>query len=196
MEAFGPPLSFLEEARMVPPLETDRLTLRPLELADAEQVQHIFPHWGVVEFLANQVPWPYPADGALVYYRDVALPAIAEGREWQWTLRLKTAPERIIGAIALFNNQTNNRGFWLGVPWQRQGLMTEAVKIVTDFWFNDLGFQTLRVPKAAANIGSRKISESMGMRVVAIEEKDYVSGRLATEVWEITAEEWRAHRRP
>ena len=181
---------------MVPPLETDRLTLRPLELADAGQVQLIFPHWGVVEFLANQVPWPYPADGALVYYRDVALPAIAEGREWHWTLRLKTAPARIIGAIALFNNQTNNRGFWLGVPWQRQGLMTEAVAVVTDFWFNDLGFQTLRVPKAAANIGSRKISESMGMRVVAMEEKGYVSGRLASEVWEITAEEWRAHRLP
>lgn len=179
---------------MVPLLETARLLLRPLALADAEQAQRIFPHWGVVEFLANRVPWPYPADGTLSYYRDSALPAMARGVEWHWTLRLKTSPGQMIGAIGLFNNQTNNRGFWLGVPWQRQGLMSEAVDVVTDFWFNDLGFPLLRVPKAAANIGSRRISEKTGMRVVAVEEKDYVSGRLATEIWEITAEDWRKHR--
>ena len=110
-------------------------------------------------------------------------------------IRLKSAPEQIIGAIGLFDNATNNRGFWLGVPWQRQGLMPEAATAVTDFWFNDLGFPVLRVPKAMANRGSRRISEMTGMRIVAVEEKDYVSGRLPTEIWEITAEEWRLHRR-
>jgi ribosomal-protein-alanine N-acetyltransferase len=180
---------------MTPPLETARLILRPLELADAAQAQRIFPHWGVVEFLANHVPWPYPDDGALSYYRDQALPAMARGEEWHWTLRLKTDRDQMIGTIGLFNNQANNRGFWLGVPWQRQGLMTEAAEVVTDFWFNHLGFPVLRVPKAVGNIASRKISESNGMRVVALEQKDYVGGRLATEVWEITAAEWRHHRR-
>ena len=57
-------------------------------------------------------------------------------------------------------------------------------------WFWDL----LRVPKAVANTASRRISEKNGMRVVAVEEKDFVSGRYLSEVWEITAEEWRAHR--
>jgi ribosomal-protein-alanine N-acetyltransferase len=179
---------------MVPQFETARLLLRPLELADAAQVQRIFPHWGVVEFLANHVPWPFPGDGVLTYYRDNALPAMERGEEWHWTIRLKSAPEEIIGAIGLFHNTSNNRGFWLGVPWQRQGLMSEAVTAVTDFWFDDLGFPRLRVPKAIANHGSRRISEMTGMSVVATEEKDYVSGRLPTEIWEITAEEWRCHR--
>jgi hypothetical protein len=30
------------------------------------------------------------------------------------------------------------------------------------------------------------------MRMVAVEERDYVSGCLPTEIWEITAEEWNA----
>ena len=188
-------LAHCYDAPMVPPLETARLILRPLALADAEQVQRIFPHWGVVEFLANHVPWPYPGDGVLTYYRDAALPAVVRGEEWHWTIRLKSAPEQIIGAIGLFDNAGNNRGFWLGVPWQRQGLMPEAVDVVTDFWFNDLGFAVLRVPKAIANRASRRISEQTGMRIVGVEEKDYVSGRLPTEIWEITAEEWRSHRR-
>jgi [ribosomal protein S5]-alanine N-acetyltransferase len=179
---------------VVPWLETRRLHLRPLELADAEQTQRLFPHWEIVRFLASHVPWPYPEDGALTHYRDHALPAMERGEAWHWTVRLKTDPGQLIGSIALVKHATNNRGFWLGLPWQGQGLMTEAADAVTDYWFDILDFPVLRVPKAAANLASRRISEKSGMRVIAVEERDYVGGRMLTEIWEITAEEWRAHR--
>ena len=68
--------------------------------------------------------------------------------------------------------------------------MTEACEAVNDFWFNTLKFSVLRAPKAIANVASRRISEKSGMRIVAREERDYVCGRLPTEIWEITAEEW------
>jgi [ribosomal protein S5]-alanine N-acetyltransferase len=175
-------------------LETNRLLLRPLELADAEQAQRLFPKWEIVKFLTNRVPWPHPEDGALAHYRDEALPAMARGDRWVWSLRLKSAPERLIGSISLMKGETNNRGFWIGLPWQGQGLMSEAAEAVTDYWFDELGFAVLRVPKAAANAASRRISEKQGMRVVAEEERDYVGGRFLTEIWEITAEEWRARK--
>jgi RimJ/RimL family protein N-acetyltransferase len=111
-----------------------------------------------------------------------------------WTLRLGIAPDQLIGAISLFRSETDNRGFWLGLPWHRQGLMTEACDAVTDYWFEVLKFPVLRVPKAIANAGSRRISEKQGMRVIATEDRDYVSGRLPSEIWEITAEEWRRRR--
>ena len=50
--------------------------------------------------------------------------------------------------------------------------------------------------KAAANVASCRISEKSGMRIVAREERDYVSGRLPTEIWEITADEWNARNKP
>lgn len=176
---------------MTPTLQTPRLVLRPLELADADHAQVLFPHWEIVRYLRKIVPWPYPSDGAYVYYRDVALPAVARGDEWAWTLRLKSNPGQLIGAISLFRNETDNRGFWLGLPWHRQGLMTEACNAVTDYWFEALRFPVLRVPKAIANAGSRRISEKQGMRIIGREDRDYVSGRLPSEIWEITAEEWR-----
>jgi [ribosomal protein S5]-alanine N-acetyltransferase len=175
----------------IPSLETPRLVLRPLELSDAEQTQKLFPQWEIVKFLAAVVPWPYPQDGAFTYYRDQAVPAMARGDEWHWSLRLKSDPQRLIGAIALRRGEKKNRGFWLGLPWHRQGLMTEAVEAVTDYWFNELGFPVLRAPKAVVNAASRRISEKHGMRVIAVEQGNYVSGPLPTEVWEITAEEWR-----
>jgi RimJ/RimL family protein N-acetyltransferase len=176
---------------MIVTLETPRLILRPLELADAEQAQKIFPHWEVVRYLSKAVPWPYPPDGAYTFYRDMALAAMERGEAWHWTLRLKTNLEQMIGSIALRKEENKNRGFWIGVPWQRQGLMTEACEAVTDYWFNVLGMAVLRVPKAIANTGSRRISERQGMRVIGIEDRDYVSGRFPSEIWEITAEEWR-----
>ena len=179
---------------MTPVLETSRLILHPLELADAKQVQVIFPKWEIVQYLNRRVPWPYPDDGAETFYREVALPAIRRGEEWHWTLRLKVEPDRIIGAIALMTIGKDNRGFWLGSPWHGQGLMTEACNAVTDFWFETLQFPVLCTGKAVANTASRRISQKQGMRVVATEERDYVCGRLPTEVWEITADEWRAHR--
>lgn len=180
---------------MTPTLETPRLLLKPLELADADQAQKLFPQWEIVRYLATHVPWPYPSDGAYKFYRDVALPDMERGNAWYWTLRLKSNPGQLIGTISLIRGETDNRGFWIAPPWQGQGLMSEACDAVTDYWFNALKFPVLRVPKAIVNAASRRISENQGMRVVATMERDYVSGRFVAEVWEITAEEWHARRR-
>ncbi|HZS57687.1 MAG TPA: GNAT family N-acetyltransferase [Gemmatimonadaceae bacterium] len=177
-----------------PTLETRRLELRPLQLEDADQIQLIFPRWEIVRYLTNSVPWPYPPDGALQYCRDFALPAMQRGDEWHWTLRLKEHRSQVIGCISLMRSDSHNRGFWVGQPWQGQGLMTEACDVVTDYWFDVLQFPRLRVPKAAANAASRRMSERQGMRLIGSEEHDYVSGRLPADLWEITAAEWRTYR--
>ncbi len=176
---------------MTPTLETQRLWLQSLQLSDADQIQEIFPHWEVVRFLAGRVPWSYPPDGARTYCRDIALPAAERGDAWHWTLRLKSNPAQLIGSISLLKTENHNRGFWLGLPWHGQGLMGEACDAVTDYWFETLKFPVLRVAKAIDNTASRRISVSQGMRVVATEEREFVSGRFPSEIWEITAEEWR-----
>jgi ribosomal-protein-alanine N-acetyltransferase len=177
---------------MMPEGKTERLILRPLTLADADQIQAIFPHWQIVRHLMNVVPWPYPADGARQFCEEIALPQAERGEAWHWTLRLHSDPERVIGALNLRKGDANNRGFWLGLPWQRQGLMSEACVWANDVWFDTLDFKLLRVSKAIENAASRRISEKQGMRIVGIAIKEYVSGRLPSEIWEITADEWRA----
>ena len=129
---------------------------------------------------------------ALEYCRDIALPQADRGEAWHWTLRLMEEPGQVIGAISLTKGDDDNRGFWLGVPWRGRGLMSEACAAVNDFWFDTLGFPVMRIPKAEPNTASRRISQKQGMRVVAQFEKDFVCGRLPAEIWEITADEWRA----
>jgi RimJ/RimL family protein N-acetyltransferase len=120
---------------MLPDAETGRLILRPLAFEDAERIQQIFPHWEVVRYLNRIVPWPYPANGAQQYLKEVALPAMERGEEFHWTLRLKSDPQLVIGAITLRTSKEVHRGFWLGSSWRRQGVMMEAAAWANDFWF-------------------------------------------------------------
>lgn len=176
---------------MIPELETVRLLLKPLTIEDAAQIQELFPRWEIVKYLNAVVPWPYPPDGAEHFLREIALPEMARGESWHWTIRVKTALPQLIGMISLTTKPAGNRGFWLDPRWQGKGLMTEACDTVTDYWFEVLRQPLLSVPKAIANEASRRISVKQGMRIVSREERDYVCGRLPSETWEITAEEWR-----
>jgi ribosomal-protein-alanine N-acetyltransferase len=178
----------------MPALETERLHLAPLTLADAPAIQLRFPRWEIVRWMDAVIPWPYPDDGAVTYLTKVSLPAIARGEAWHWTLRPKTAPGELIGVISLMDQADNNRGLWLSPEWQGRGLMTEASDAVTDYWFEELGREVLRVPKARDNGPSRRLSERRGMRVVGTFPKATVSGEHISELWEITRDEWRAGR--
>ncbi|MDH0304344.1 MULTISPECIES: GNAT family N-acetyltransferase [unclassified Pseudomonas] len=173
-----------------PELKTVRLLLRPLRLSDAEPIQDLFPHWEVVRYLNAQVPWPYPADGALHYLRDACLPAMAAGREWHWSIRLLDRPEQLIGSISLMDQPDNHRGFWVAPAWQGQGYITEACEVIDAFWFLTLRREVMRVPKALPNEASRRVSQRGGMQLLRTGYGDFVSGRLPQEIWEITRQQW------
>ncbi len=172
-------------------LETDRLLLHPLTLADAPAIQAVFPIWEIVRWLTARVPWPYPDDGAETYVSQVALAGMAAGTAWHWSIRRKVEPDRLIGVVSLMDVEDDNRGFWIDPAWQGQGFATEASDAVTDFWFGDLGKEVLRVPKAVANPASRRISEKRGMQVVRRLQLPLVSGLAAAELWEIDRTTWR-----
>jgi ribosomal-protein-alanine N-acetyltransferase len=173
---------------------TDRVVLRPVSLADSAAVQAELPQWDVVKYLTAGMPWPYPSDGALRLLRDVTLPAVARKQEWAWAIALPTDPARLIGMVSLMTRADDNRGYWLGLDWQRRGLMTEVSAMVIDYWFDVLGFTVLRESKALANTPSLRLSRRHGMRLIRIEERAFVSGTLPAGIWEITADEWRARR--
>lgn len=180
---------------LIRPLATERLILAPLTPADVPAIQERFPVWAVVRWMDGVIPWPYPDDGAQTYLTQIALPAMAAGEVWHWTLREKHAPGELIGVVSLMDKVDDNRGFWLAPSHQGRGLMTEASTAATDFWFEDLNRPVLRAPKAVDNIASRRVSDKQGMRVVGSFRKALVCGECDMELWEITQAEWRDRRR-
>ena len=176
----------------VPRLQGDRIALEPLVLADSHAIQRLFPHWEIVRYLSHGMQWPYPADGARRLLQEVTFPSVAQGIEWAWSIRLNGKQGPLIGVISVADRPNDNRGFWLGLDWHGQGLMTEACKLATDYWFDVLGFPVMRVSKAMANMPSRRLSEREGMRLIQVGPRDFVSGRMPAGIWETTAAQWRS----
>jgi hypothetical protein len=68
-------------------------------------------------------------------------------------------PAQHIGCISLMMGK-HNRGL-ARIALAAQGsaasrMISEAVEVVTDYWFDELGFQLLRAPKAIADTASRR----------------------------------------
>ncbi len=186
----------------VPTLETPRLWLRPVTLQDAPAIQRRFPQWEVVRYLDAVVPWPYPDDGAEQHLRRLHAKD-RTGDHFDWCIWLKEGPDEAIGLIDLHSVDSerdehgawrDNRGFWLDPAFAGRGLMTEAADRVVDFAFRELGWSRLILSNAAPNVGSRRIKEKQGARLIATETKRFLSGEFPREVWLLEAEDWLSRR--
>jgi [ribosomal protein S5]-alanine N-acetyltransferase len=170
--------------------------LRPICMDDAPAIQNLFPFWGVVEYLAAVIPWPYPEDGAEQFLK-MLLPEMEAGNRLVWAITRKEDEEsRLMGLIELSpNNPNDSRGFWLGLPYQRQGYMTEAVTAVNDFAFDILGMTEMTLSNAEPNVGSHRLKEKSGAEFLSYEDDvAFIGGKFRTARWRLTAEMWRANR--
>jgi RimJ/RimL family protein N-acetyltransferase len=177
-------------------LETERLILRPVRMADAPAIQRRFAQWDVVRWLHATVPWPYPDDGAEEHLRR-CLDEEAKGAKSHWAITLKGAQDDCLGLIDLwpYDGETrDNRGFWLDPEYWGRGLMTEAAERVTEYAFETLGWTELYLNNAEGNAGSHRIKEKQGAVIVDRSPHAYVGGEAMRVTWRLTREAWRARR--
>ena len=178
-----------------PIIETDRLILRPITEVDAPRIQELFPHMEILRYMAAAIPWPYPDDGAISFVR-FCLAGMETGDRYAWAIVEKAGDGKAIGCIDLFpNNPDDNRGFWLGLPYQGKGYMTEAVVAVNDFAFDVLGVDRLILNNAEGNIGSHRLKEKAGATILEInDDVPFVGGVFRQIRWTLTREQWHANR--
>jgi len=187
-------------------LETERLVLRPIVRADATAIQKYFPHWEIVKYLTNAVPWPYPDDGA-EKYMDAYLPKVAAGIDHIWGIRLKAHLEdpvrdEAIGLVHYHGADPKDpadvptRGFWLAQDFHGQGYMTEAVFAVNTYIFDVLGVEKLIIKNARDNKGSHRVKAKTGAVLLGVEPAagKYLGAYAEQEIWELTAENFRRAR--
>lgn len=176
----------------LPTLKTQRLLLHPISLDYCSDYAKYFVDYEVIRHLSSAVPWPYPTDGVSDFLRAVILPPQGKDR-WTWGLFLQDNPNELIGCIDLWKKGCpENRGFWLGRPFWGKGLMTEAVARVTDFAFNELGFDRLIFSNALGNMRSRRIKEKTGARFLGTRPAKFVDPAITeAETWELTKGDWK-----
>ena len=101
--------------REFPPVRTERLTLRRLEMADAAAVRRYAGDERVARWTAR-IPHPYP-DGAAEAWIAESHAQMATGAGWQFGLE---APgDGLVGAVGLERDEDRlsaELGYWVAVP--------------------------------------------------------------------------------
>ena len=178
-----------------PVFQTPRLFLKFPEVSHLAAYSKNFVDYEVLGFLSSRVPWPYPEKGVWDYFETHIFPTQGKDR-WLWALYMKEDPESPIGAVELGRLTTpecpENRGFWLARRFWGQGLMIEALKPITDYAFDVLGFESLTFSNAVGNFRSRRIKEKQGAQFLGIRPGTFVDPALTEqEVWRLDSQLWR-----
>jgi RimJ/RimL family protein N-acetyltransferase len=145
-----------------PTIQTARLRLRPFSLADAPMVQRLAGAAAVAETALN-IPHPYE-DGMAEAWILTHAPAFA-GRE-RATFAITESSGRLLGAVSLRLEQAHQRaelGYWIGVPYWRQGFATEAARAVIAYGFNALGLNRIQATHLTRNPASGRVMQKAGM---------------------------------
>jgi RimJ/RimL family protein N-acetyltransferase len=141
-------------------LETERLILRPPELADAPAVQRLA---GAREVALNtlMIPHPYPEGAA-----EEWLTKQRTGDQINFAITLRETGE-LAGVMGLIVNREHNRaeiGYWIGVPYWGRGYATEAGRAVVGHAFEGLGLNRVHAEVFARNPASARVLQKIGMR--------------------------------
>ena len=172
-----------------PTLETDRLILRPISLDDAPALEKHFNNWDIVKY--TMAPWPYPENGVQEHFKEL-MPRIASGEQITWVIVLKGESEAIGRIDYRFFKKPPDRGFWLAKEYHGQGIMSETVEATQDYIFFNLKVDRIVVENLKENIGSGRIKEKTGAKLLK-EEPDMYSPHIPDAIrqfWELTREDW------
>lgn len=147
-----------------PLIETPRLVLRSFDLTDARDVQILAGAREIADTTAL-IPHPYP-DGVAEQWIAPHAADWAARRSLALAVTLRTSGQ-LIGAIGLTFAEEHARaelGYWIGVPFWRNGFASEAATAVVDFSFRVLGLNRVQAHHFARNSASGRVLLRCGMK--------------------------------
>lgn len=145
-------------------LETDRLILRPYQLSDAPSIADLIGNWEVAKML-SRVPHPYTPDDAEDFIGRFKDAAQNKGTQ-VFAIQLRDEGPHAVGAIGLHGEEEDEGeaelGYWIGEPYWRQGLVTEAARAAVAHAFGPMGLIKIYAGHMIENEGSKKILMKCG----------------------------------
>ena len=147
-------------------IETERLLLRQFTIDDA---QAMYRNWASDPEVTRFLTWPAHSD---VEVSKVVLsewiPAYDKNDYYQWAIVVKADTSGPIGSISAvgMNEETDmvHIGYCIGRRWWHQGIMSEALKAVMDFFFDEVGANRIESRHDPRNLHSGMVMKKCGMQ--------------------------------
>ena len=153
-----------------PVLETERLRLRKLSDADADQILALYSDPEATRYLIIEPP---------CNTREDAIRMIDWMQSWfdnqaaaRWGITLREGGDSVIGTIGFHYLERTHRRCDLGydllpIYWNR-GYVTEAARAVVGWCFENLNLHRVQADCTAGNIGSERVLEKVGFTLEGI----------------------------
>ena len=147
-------------------LESTRLLLRPFAVADA---QAMYDNWASDPEVTRFLTWPphKSVEDTKAILTDWAK-SYGQDNYYQWAIVLKENGDKPIGSISVVSMKEEldlvHVGYCLGRPWWRQGIMTEALRTLIDFFFAEVGANRIECMHDPGNPHSGMVMQNCGMR--------------------------------
>lgn len=147
-------------------LETKRLFLRRFTLDDT---QAMFDNWASDPDVTKFLSWP--AHKNITVTKAVLenwVENYSSNEFYQWAIVLKGNADRPIGSISVITH--NDRvasaeiGYCLGRQWWHKGIMSEALKAVMDYLFDEVGMNRVSAKHDPNNPHSGGVMRKCGMQ--------------------------------
>ena len=145
-------------------LETNRLILRRASTADAEPM---FRNWANDPDVTKFLTWPHHGDMEVT--RNLLANWVESYQKddyYQWMIVLKEIDEPIgsIMASTVGRAQSAHIGYCIGKRWWHQGIMTETLKSVMNYLFDEVGYHRVEAMHDSNNPHSGDVMKKCGMK--------------------------------
>ncbi len=172
-----------------PLLQTPRLTLRPVHGEDVPVIFRLYSDPRVMEFRGEPV-FGHEAQAEKLVFLWRRL--FGEGNGLRWGIEYK-ATGKLIGTIgfkAIFHQHRRaDMGYELDPEWWNRGIMTEAVKAVTDYGLNEMKLHSIEANITPHHAASRRVLEKLGFRPEAHYRENYFyNGWWDSAIWSLRKE--------
>lgn len=150
-------------------IETERLILRKFELTDVEDMYNNFAN---DDDVTRYITWP--AHKSIEETKNVVQGYVNDSERdnyYHWCIVLKETNEVIgsIGASRMFDDlKLFEVGYVIGKKFWNKGIMTEALKPLLKFFFEEVGVNRIEARHDTKNPGSGKVMVKSGMQIEGI----------------------------
>ena len=179
------------------PLRTERLLLRKPRLDDADAAVALLQDDTIARFIPI-LPSPYRRRNWTTWVaKNSGRPVVRpEGLSFPFVIEMDG---RMVGMIGLrwdAKDRAGNIGYWVGKPYRKQGIATEAAVALTAYAFRTLGAERVWATVLKGNKGSPKVLKACGMRLEGTlrEHSVHRGKRISEEHYSVLREEWRRTR--
>lgn len=175
-----------------PELETTRLILRKPSASDIPNIVKHINNPKIADATLN-IPYPYNTDHA-IFWINMAHQGFANQDKYVFVIEDRETGE-VIGGIGLHLTKRFNRaefGYWLSESFWNKGLMSEALKRMIDFGFEDLKLNKLTAVHNTTNPASGKVMEKNRMVKEGVLKQHYKKGDTYQDVvqYGVLQSEW------